>query len=345
MRAQPNETILDLERFDDEVEIVSCTDHDEVVDEREPMTLRFRDPDDYQTAFAAWDWVNKADERSFILIESSNECGTPGRRRTWRVQSMGEGSHGLTMNLKIEPQSWKDSLKDYELKWGEQIPVPLQRRWDFGLPDVGKSFGFDFSVAHPFPTQIFSETAGKVGMDLVCNECGTQGSLSFSGEVRGTITGLTKASATIRPKGISAAVNLGMKLSADSSALGFPAFSKHWTLATIPVPNAGFSIPHILTLGPNIQINAGFELNQIRAAAMISSGVTATIPDSSVASIDLMSKKQLDVSGWKPTFDFKPLTVSAELEAQAEFFIEAAAAISLLILGMPFLRSSICAIA
>jgi len=294
------------------------------------MQLTFRTNESYTIAVEAWQWVNANSKRSFILVESHEACGKKGRRRPWRVTDMIAHPSTLRVEFKLTKKTWKQVLNVYNLKWGDDGHVGIERRWG---PSIGKSFNFDFSVAHTFPHTIFSTTEQKVGIGLVCNNCGTKGTMSFSGEVRASITGLDKASVTVKPKGIQAAINLGIELKADADLRTFNPFQKQWNLATIPIPDAGFKIPGILTIGPNVQINAGFLLNNIHGKALISTGVTATIPDDSVASIDLLAKKSVDVHGWKPAFKWDPLSTHAEINATAEFYVEAATAVSLLILG------------
>jgi hypothetical protein len=106
-------------------------------------------------------------------------------------------------------------------------------------------------------------------------------------------------------------------------------------LLTIPLPS-GFSIPGLLTFGPNVDINAGLSLDSLEGEATISTGITATIPDSSVAKVDLLGKKAVDISGWVPQFTTDPIVVEAEIDAEVELYTELAVAVSLLVLGKIF---------
>jgi hypothetical protein len=320
-----NETILDLAEFAGELTSITCSN---------PMKLRFRSNSSYSLAAEAWQWVNEDAQRSFILVEDHPACGKKGTRRPWKVTDMVAHPDTLTVELRLVKKTWKEVLTVYTLKWGDNALPTLRKR--FG-PEISKSWNFDFSVAHAFPHNILTLNDQKVGINLVCNNCGTKGSMSFSGEIKASITGIDAASVTVKPKGVQAAINIGIELDADFNLIGFDPIQKQWTVATIPIPDAGFTIEGVLTIGPNVQINAGFALHSVHGKALISTGVTATVPDDSIASVDLKAKKSVNVHGWKPDIKFDPLSTHAELNATVEFYVEAATAVSLLFLGIcPF---------
>lgn len=104
-------------------------------------------------------------------------------------------------------------------------------------------------------------------------------------------------------------------------------------VVTIPLP-AGWRIPGILTFGPNAKVVAGYQLDKIEGAATLSTGVTAKIPEDSIAKVDLFAQQKLDVHGWVPTFETKPLELQAEISASGFFYTKVAVAVSLEVLGM-----------
>lgn len=86
-------------------------------------------------------------------------------------------------------------------------------------------------------------------------------------------------------------------------------------------------------MGPNLQIDGGFPLSTLEGAVSIMSGITATIPDSSLAQVDFASKKKLDIHGWKPTFSTTPFQFNGKVDADIEFFVQLSIAVSLTCLG------------
>ena len=88
-----------------------------------------------------------------------------------------------------------------------------------------------------------------------------------------------------------------------------------------------------MTFGPNIQINAGYSLDYISGEATVTTGISARIPDNSVAEVDLASKKPVQISGWVPEISTQPVVIQAQVDAQVELFTEIAVAVTLEVLG------------
>jgi hypothetical protein len=96
----------------------------------------------------------------------------------------------------------------------------------------------------------------------------------------------------------------------------------------------------VLTFGLNVDINAGLSMDRLEGEATITTGITATIPDSPVTKIDLLGQKAVDISGWIPQFTTDPITIEAEVDAEVELYTELAVAVSLLVLGMIYSLTS-----
>ena len=57
------------------------------------------------------------------------------------------------------------------------------------------------------------------------------------------------------------------------------------------------------------------------------------VPDDSVARVDLLAKKKVDIHGWIPTLETKPLSIEAQISAKGSLFTGIAVAASIEIFG------------
>lgn len=89
-----------------------------------------------------------------------------------------------------------------------------------------------------------------------------------------------------------------------------------------------------MTFGPNIQINAGFQVDYIGGSASVTTGISAVIPDSSIAKVDLAAKKPVQISGWLPQIRTQPVEIQAQIDAEVHLYTEIAVAVTLEVLGM-----------
>lgn len=96
----------------------------------------------------------------------------------------------------------------------------------------------------------------------------------------------------------------------------------------LPLPS-GWRFPGVLTFGPNVKINAGYTIEYIGGEASVTTGISARVPDSSVAKVDLASKNPVTISGWIPEIETKPLEIEAQIHARAKLYTEVAVAASI----------------
>ena len=137
-----------------------------------------------------------------------------------------------------------------------------------------------------------------------------------------------------KPQGVGA--NFGIEAifegHLDFKGKGLLPATDKFELLQLPLPS-GWRIPGVLTFGPNIQINAGYQIDYIGGAATVSTGISATIPDTSIAKVDLAAEKPLEISGWVPDVAVQPLELAVIIDAEAKVFTEVAVAVTLEILG------------
>lgn len=203
---------------------------------------------------------------------------------------------------------------------------------------IGFEKAFTIDLSSTFPERIiawnFSSAVAKGKMEVNCDNCGTTGELTFAGHVEASIFGgIDVFEISARPSNVG--VNFGLEVLFEGH-LNFkrnglnPAADK-FELVQLPLPS-GWRIPGILTFGPNIQINAGYQIDYIGGSASLTTGVSATIPDTAIAKVDLAAEAPLEVSGWLPEVDVQPLEVQAQINAEARVFTEVAVAVTLEVL-------------
>ncbi|KAH8602372.1 hypothetical protein B0O99DRAFT_137808 [Bisporella sp. PMI_857] len=162
---------------------------------------------------------------------------------------------------------------------------------------------------------ILQKTTNKgLSLGIACNSCSTKGQLTLLMNLA-NLNGKKKFSASISPKSFVA--DLPLTFTASGTLLG--SWDKTFNiLPTLALP--GFSIPGLFTLGPNLQIEAGFSLSDVTGNIELHSGVEMRLPDSATATADFSNLKKGKISGWKPSFKAKKFSVgSAEVSALIDF--------------------------
>lgn len=338
---QENQTIIDLDQFYFALKSVSCGNG--------KMVLQFNDLVIYLAAEIAWKWVNLLDSRSFVMVAHGPGCGDDRSRVPWVASHAEFDDKQQTVTLDAIQTEWKNVSYRYTLDFGEvQTKQPwsqddnLNKRGahsnDKRLFDVSLSKAFTLDLSAKFPSQIVNWNVSNADVDasleITCDNCGTTGTLVFAGHIEASLFGgLETFEISATPHGIAANLALSLVFNGQIDFTGLPTQpTEEFTLVTLPLPS-GWTVPGILTFGPNIQINAGYTINYIEGSATASAGISASIPDDSQAVVDLASKKPVTISGWIPQIQTQPLTVVAQLEAQAQVFTEIAVAVSLIVLG------------
>lgn len=89
---------------------------------RHGMTLAFEDDSYFAYAQRMWDWVNGADNYTFIMVAGQGDCGNNTRRLPYLVSTIAYDEERNTARLTAIMGSWKDLLHSYELHVGS---VPM----------------------------------------------------------------------------------------------------------------------------------------------------------------------------------------------------------------------------
>lgn len=72
-----HENILSMEKFAGMLTSVECTPQD--------MTLGFEDDTSFVYAQKVWDWVNGADNHTFLMVAGKGDCGNNAYRIPYLV--------------------------------------------------------------------------------------------------------------------------------------------------------------------------------------------------------------------------------------------------------------------
>jgi hypothetical protein len=311
------ELIISMERFADQLKDVSCN---------QDMVMSFKSKDSYSTAVASWDWVNFSKNRTFIMVANYPGCGAADSRQPWVVSNAAYDAENLAVHLNATKKTWKEVAHTYSLDFGRYSPPTSRKnRRQF---NGDKQISLDLGAT--LPIDLTSGYGGAAnGLSIACKACGTQGKITLDGHIETSWFQITVFTLTAKPVGLQADLNLALTVTSED--LDYSWKPDPITFFTIPI--GGFSIPELITVGPNLAIGGGLALSGAKGSATISSTIKAVIPDSSIAQVRLAGNKGATFSGWEPQFSAGPLHVDTQLFATAEVFAQAKLGIGVTILG------------
>lgn len=303
------ENIIAMEKFQPLLESTQCTS--------KSMTLSFKNERSYQYGQRIWNWVNDADERTFVIIAGDGHCGWNRDRLPFVVSNVLFHDAKNTIDVIGHASTWKAIAHTYDL-WVGGHPASAKRDWN-------PSFALDFNHALPLSSKSFS--VGDLKFTYDCTDCGTKGDFDFQFHISSVAFIPTGAELTLSPQGVSASFNPRLGLSANFTDTK----SDEFDLGKIPID--GLSIPGgVLDLGPEIVFSWGYEISQIVGSAGVSTGVTVALQDSAQMTFDLTSP-DVSASGWTPTVSTKPITLDASISGSLKLNVKAGIALSLEALG------------
>ncbi|KAL2858471.1 hypothetical protein BJY01DRAFT_230672 [Aspergillus pseudoustus] len=327
--SKQNEKILDMDKFSFALETASCN--------ADEFSLRFKHPLIYQAAKLAWNWVNYNELRSFVIVPSWKGCGDDRSHDPWVVRKVTFDDKSHKVVLDATSSTWKKVMNTFVLDFGEVVLGNNNNNHKRDLiPDLDKKFTLD--VSSSFPEEIFSweiETGVlNATLQANCNDCGTEGALVFAGHVEASLgwTGIDidRFEISVKPQGVKAHVGVSLEFQGEVDFREFIQPSEEFTLLDIPI--SGWRIPKVFEFGPHIEINAGYVIDYIGGSAVFSTGITATIPDTAIAKLDLKAEDSVQVSGWTPEIETDPLVLRAQIDAQTRLYTEIALSVSMTIL-------------
>ncbi|KAF1808511.1 hypothetical protein P152DRAFT_517529 [Eremomyces bilateralis CBS 781.70] len=304
-----SENILSMERFHGMLKSVKC--------EPEKLTIAFEDDQTFEYAKRVWDWVNGADNHTFVMVASKGDCGDNKYRVPYKVYSLHYDEPGNIATLNVSTGSWKDLAHSYEIQVGN-IGIPESTSQAVSKRDISKSTSIDLGVDFRFKGKA---KIGPVFGEIQCNPCNTRGKLNFEFKIKQKYFVPVGAKFKASPKGlkIRAAVTLisgnDLKTKKETKA------EDRIRLIKSSLPG-GVSIPGgILSLGPHFVAELGWEFTAAELSIMAKTGATATISDKAVIEADLLNPSKNKFSGWVPKVEFDPLEFQARASVKFQAYV------------------------
>ena len=302
------ENILSMERFNDMLTSVNCT--------QSSIDMAFRDDDTFAYAKAVWDWVNGEENDTFVMVVGTGACGwNTEHRQPFRVTTLAFDEDANIAHLMAEALEWAQAIHTYKLNVGGLPSKDLQKR-GFGEINYNKDLSIDFN--HQFPVDTISlPMPDGVTATLDLSNCSTAGAFAFQFNLETFLLIPKKAEMSVHPQGVSLTVAPSLTLAGNISEPR----TADITLARINL--AGIQIPAgILDIGPEVVLSVGATVGPLQGETTIEAGVVYSLDDGAVASVDIMGF-EAEQSGWTPRVEETPLTVTAELDGTVKAFVKA----------------------
>lgn len=301
-----NENILSMEKFKGMLTSVKCNSHG--------VTLAFEDDSSFAYAQRKWDWVNGADNHTFVMVAGQGDCGNNTRRLPYLVSTIAYDEESSTARLTATVGSWKDLLHSYELRVGS---LPMSSDLGLAKREWTKEASLDMSANLNFKTEV---KTGPVYGELACDPCYTTGKMKFELVVEVRLNLQVNLHFRVAPQGVEAKATLALKVGSELKSE--PITFKE---SMLKVPLSGISIPgDILTIGPVLDLSVGGELSAIEGSITVTAGATATLPDTAVLQADLLDPSSNKFSSWVPRIVKDDFTLQAKLSFSVQMFLEPA---------------------
>jgi hypothetical protein len=301
------ENILSMERFNGMLTSINCS--------QTTVDMGFRDDDTFAYAKAVWDWVNGADNHTFVMVAGSGACGWNEHRQPFTISTLTYDEEANVAHLAAVAQDWPQAIHTYDLNVGGMPAQGLQKR-SFGEIDYNKDLSLDFN--HQFPVDTVSlPMPDGITATLDMSNCSTTGAFAFQFTLETVLLIPKKAEMSVHPQGVTVTVAPSLSFSGNITE------PKTGGLTLERINLAGVQIPAgILDIGPEIVLSIGATVGPLQGQATIEAGVVYSLDDSAVATIDIFDSSAQQ-SGWTPIVKTTPLTVEAELSATVKAFVKA----------------------
>jgi hypothetical protein len=137
-----NENIITISKFRGMLKSTQCTNTS--------MDMTFKDANSFQYAKKTWDWVNGADNHSFVMVANAGDCGWNTYRIPFVITTLTFDDKAYTAHLNASASDWASVAHTYELTVGSLPTAPVSKlRKRFGTITYDKDLTVNFE--HPFP--------------------------------------------------------------------------------------------------------------------------------------------------------------------------------------------------
>ncbi|KAK4448667.1 hypothetical protein QBC34DRAFT_464378 [Podospora aff. communis PSN243] len=328
--ASQDQRIVDMSKFAWSLRDVNCSTNN--------TYIQFHHAKNFYAAQEEWEWLNYNALNSFILVGDQHACGRDWSPQPLVVSRLRYHPKNLTVTMRAEKSSWRKVADMYTLDFGmtqsSRMPVNARdlaaRAWfDW---DVSFDPTFTLSLASKWPRTFLNKTFGpknEANINVICADCGVTGGLTFAGHIEGSLLGgIDHLVVSATPDDLSANLALEANFKGKYSFKNTEWARGEVELWVIPLPY-GFVIPKVLTFGPTAKLMGGWEIDSVSGHATVTAGMSARIPDDSIAKVDVIAK-DVEVSGWKPVFEVQPPKLeSAGISAKGSLYGKLAVALSL----------------
>ena len=200
-----------------------------------------------------------------------------------------------------------EAAKDTILTIGEVVTGKL---------DVTKSMDFPFNIREENQrSNIYTGANGRLKLD--CIDCFIAGSFKVTGRVAVQWLSITEFSIAAIPRNVKAA----LVFEAQANTLDTDRIDESKELFSAPVPGIGIAVPGIFKLGGVIVYEVGFSA-VLTGNAIVDFGLKASLPDDSLAMVNLANPSRSVAKGWKPViepvFEVKELKASLAISAYSQ---------------------------
>lgn len=311
-----HENVLSMEEFHGMLSSVECSPHD--------MNLGFKDDQSFAYAKQVWDWVNGADNHTFLMVAGKGDCGNNTHRTPYLISQITYDEKHNIAHLNATVGTWKDLAHSYELRVGK---VPMDKSLGLRRRDWTHDTYMDLSAN--LGTKVKVET-GSVSGELVCDPCYTAGRMHFEFVIKTWVFVPHDVALRLNPEGVKVAATLRLNLASNfGTKIKLPSFD-------FPkIPLGGVSIPGgVLTIGPVLEITLGGEV-KLEGSVSVIAGASATLPDSALLEADLLSPENNQFSNWNPDVTTTPLKVQAKASANWKEYLQPALNLEAEALGKP----------
>ncbi|KAI9838419.1 MAG: hypothetical protein M1837_002502 [Sclerophora amabilis] len=298
-----NENILSMEKFHGMLSSVKCSP--------QGMELEFEDDGSFAYAQKVWDWVNGADNHTFLMVAGKGDCGPNTIRTPYLVSRITYDEGRNIANLDATEGTWKDLAHSFELHVGR---IPMDQALGLRRRDYTKDVYMD--LATNLGMRVKVETGPIVG-ELVCDPCYTAGRMHFELVIKTWNFVPNGVVMKLSPEGVKVAASLRLDVKSN-----FGTKTKLPPFEFPKIPLSGVSIPGgVLTLGPVLVITLGGEV-KLEGGISVTAGASATLPDSALMQVDLLSPSKNQFSGWSPDIATEPLKMQARVSATWKEYLE-----------------------
>lgn len=314
------ENILSMERFEDMLKSVDCAP--------DLMTLAFKDDASFAHAQKVWDWVNGADNHSFIMVAGAGGCGWNDQRQLFNISALAYDEAANVARLTAKATDWISIAHSYDLQVGS-IPITDS---SIKSRDLSGSVSIGFTRSYPFN---FKWERNGITLGLECTDkCGTTGQFKLALTITQKYWVPTGAKLKLNPQGVSATAELKLTGSGELRSK----FERRDEIVSVPIVYA-ISIKDLVKIGPTLDVYWGTEVGDLTGSAVITGGATIGLKDSANLEVNLLNPLDNDFSGWVPTFRPIPFQVDAKISTTLKMYLMPALTLSAEALGRRRLHS------